>query len=475
MAAAGRGGRMSQVALPALGMAMAGLLIRAAGGQAEAHFAVFGFLACTVVYRQTLPVLAGALAIVLHHLAVHVLQPWGGGPIGWAEPGLGKVIELAAYVAAQSGLLILLARRAREDVEASARITTLATEALRPDGTVDLGAARRHAADPVVRSLADLLGRMEVSIAQVRHSAESIGVAAAEIASGNADLSERTEQTTSSLQQTASSMEQLAGSVDQTAQSARTANQLATSASALAERSGEVVSQVVATMDEISASSRRIGDIIGTIDGIAFQTNILALNAAVEAARAGEQGRGFAVVAAEVRSLAQRAVAAAREIKVLIGSSVEQVESGSRLVTDAGRTMTELVASVQRVKDTIAQISAAAAEQSSGLGRIHQAVIQLDQATQQNAALVEQSAAAAESLQDQSRQLSTLVQAFHLPTDHAPEATLRPGPPPAAGRPAAALPASPRTAAAAAISNAGRVAAARRDASAADHGHWETF
>ncbi|MDE2276091.1 MAG: hypothetical protein KGK09_07320, partial [Burkholderiales bacterium] len=234
------------------------------------------------------------------------------------------------------------------------------------------------------------------------------------IASGNQDLSGRTEQTASNLQQAASSLEQLTGTVRQTADSARTANQLAASATTVAQRGGEVVSQVVSTMDEISASSRRIGDIIGTIDGIAFQTNILALNAAVEAARAGEQGRGFAVVASEVRSLAQRSAEAAREIKGLIGASVEKVESGSRLVADAGSTMGEIVASVQRVSDIIGEISAATGEQSTGIAQVNVAIAQLDQATQQNAALVEESAAAAESLRAQAATLTHVTERFQL-------------------------------------------------------------
>ncbi len=264
-----------------------------------------------------------------------------------------------------------------------------------------------RAMDAMQSKLADL-------VRQVRQGVDSVSTASQEIARGNTDLSQRTEQAASNLQQTASSIEQLTSTVRQTADSASTANQLASSASAVAQRGGEVVSQVVATMNEINASSKKISDIIGTIDGIAFQTNILALNAAVEAARAGEQGRGFAVVAGEVRSLAQRSAEAAREIKSLIGASVDKVESGSRLVADAGSTMTEIVASVQRVSDIIGEISAAAAEQSGGIGQVNQAVNQLDQATQQNAALVEQSAAAAESLQDQSRQLAGVVSGFRI-------------------------------------------------------------
>jgi methyl-accepting chemotaxis protein len=217
-------------------------------------------------------------------------------------------------------------------------------------------------------------------------------------------------------------MEQLTGTVKQSADSARQANQLASSAAEVAARGGAVVAQVVATMNDINASSKKIADIIGVIDGIAFQTNILALNAAVEAARAGEQGRGFAVVASEVRSLAQRSAEAAKEIKGLIGASVEKVEGGSKLVADAGRTMTEIVGSVKRVSDIIGEITASAAEQSDGIGKINSSVNQLDQMTQQNAALVEESAAAAESLKEQANKLSQVVGAFKLggAADHAP-------------------------------------------------------
>ncbi|MEY8875867.1 MAG: methyl-accepting chemotaxis protein [Leptothrix sp. (in: b-proteobacteria)] len=265
------------------------------------------------------------------------------------------------------------------------------------------------------------LQAMQQSLGQIvrniRQSSESISTASTEIASGNQDLSGRTEQTASNLQQTASSMEQLSGTVRQTADSARTANQLASSAAETAQRGGAVVAQVITNMDEINASSRKIAEIIGTIDGIAFQTNILALNAAVEAARAGEQGRGFAVVATEVRNLAQRSATAAREIKSLIGASVDKVESGSRLVNDAGSTMTEIVSGVQRVCDIIGEITAATTEQSSELGQVSGAVNQLDQMTQQNAALVEQSAAAAESLRDQAHKLSDVVRRFSVDGD----------------------------------------------------------
>ncbi|MDY0746155.1 methyl-accepting chemotaxis protein [Paucibacter sp. R3-3] len=282
----------------------------------------------------------------------------------------------------------------------------------------DLSRPIQAGANDETGRLLNSLRQMQASLLQligsVRGSSDSINTASAEIATGNSDLSARTEQTASNLQQAAASMMQLTGTVQQTAESAQTANQLASSATEVAQRGGEVVAQVVSTMEDISASSRKIGDIIGTIDGIAFQTNILALNAAVEAARAGEQGRGFAVVASEVRSLAQRSAAAAKEIKTLIGASAERVESGTKLVQDAGATMGEIVASVQRVTDIIGEITAASREQSDGIHQINAAVTQLDQMTQQNAALVEESAAAAESLRDQSSQLAGAVGVFKL-------------------------------------------------------------
>jgi len=235
-----------------------------------------------------------------------------------------------------------------------------------------------------------------------------------EIAAGNNDLSQRTEQSAASLEETASSMQQLTATVKQSADSARQANQLAASAAQVAQRGGQVVGQVVSTMDDINASSRKISDIISVIDGIAFQTNILALNAAVEAARAGEQGRGFAVVASEVRSLAGRSADAAKEIKLLINTSVEKVEGGSALVAQAGETMTEIVSSVQRVTDIMGEITAAASEQSDGIAQVNSAIGHLDQMTQQNAALVEESAAAASSMKDQVQRLAQVVATFKL-------------------------------------------------------------
>jgi methyl-accepting chemotaxis protein len=269
--------------------------------------------------------------------------------------------------------------------------------------------------DEIARLLADVESvRLQLSraIHAVQSASASVKLAAGEIASGNADLSQRTEQQASSLQQTAASMEQMASTVGQNANTAGEASRLAAQARDVAARGGSVVERVVSTMGEISQSSRRIADIIGTIDGIAFQTNILALNAAVEAARAGEQGRGFAVVAGEVRTLAQRSAQAAREIKALIGSSVERVDAGTQLVGEAGTTMQDIVVQIRRVSDLVLEISNASQEQTGGLGQINQAVAHLDSATQRNAALVEQSAAAAESLRQQADQLVAAVGVF---------------------------------------------------------------
>jgi methyl-accepting chemotaxis protein len=264
------------------------------------------------------------------------------------------------------------------------------------------------------RALSDMNVKLSEIVNQVRNSSDSIATGSQQIATGNADLSQRTEEQASNLQQTAASMEELTATVQQNTESANQANQLAIQASSVAEQGGQVVSQVVDTMEAISQSSRKISDIIGVIDGIAFQTNILALNAAVEAARAGEQGRGFAVVAGEVRTLAQRSAQAAKEIKQLIGESVEKVEAGTSLVANAGQTMGEIVVSVKRVSDLVAEISAASREQSDGIGQVGDAVQQLDQVTQQNAALVEESAAASDSLQHQARQLADTVSFFRV-------------------------------------------------------------
>ncbi|GAB4569190.1 MAG: MCP four helix bundle domain-containing protein [Rhizobacter sp.] len=336
--------------------------------------------------------------------------------------------------------------------------------------------------------LLDALGTMQHSlrgiVSGVRSGAEGVATASAQIAQGNNDLSGRTEEQASALEETAASMEELSSTVKQNADNARQANQLALSASTVAISGGEVVNRVVDTMKGINDSSKRISDIIGTIDGIAFQTNILALNAAVEAARAGEQGRGFAVVASEVRSLAQRSAEAAKEIKSLISTSVERVEQGTALVDQAGTTMQEVVASIKRVTDIMGEISAASVEQSSGVAQVGEAVMQMDQATQQNAALVEESAAAAESLKTQAHQLVNAVAVFKLAGHDTPRTSVgapalrheqrsAPSPKPSAPQPPTATRAKPApspTPAAAPVAAAPRPAPATAGAD-----DWETF
>nr|MCU0951882.1 methyl-accepting chemotaxis protein [Burkholderiaceae bacterium] len=290
------------------------------------------------------------------------------------------------------------------------------------DLTETIEVVGRDEAAQMLASIDNMQRSLRTVVGQVRDGVVSVSTASGQIAVGNQDLSSRTEEQASSLQETAASMEQMTSTVKQNADAARQANQLAVSASQVAARGGAVVGEVVTTMDAITASSKKISEIITVIDGIAFQTNILALNAAVEAARAGEQGRGFAVVAGEVRNLAQRSAQAAREIKTLISDSVEKVASGSRLVNDAGTTMGEIVQSVQRVTDLIGEITSATLEQSSGISQVNEAVVQLDQTTQQNAALVEESTAAAQSLREQAEALAAAVAMFKLSRDEAAQA-----------------------------------------------------
>ena len=296
------------------------------------------------------------------------------------------------------------------------------------DLTQQITVGRNDETGKLMQALKQMNDSLVDIVARVRAGTDTIVTASGQIASGNMDLSSRTEQQASSLEETASSMEELNATVRQNEHNARAANELAVAASGVAAKGGKVVSEVVQTMGAINAASHRIADIIGVIDGIAFQTNILALNAAVEAARAGEHGRGFAVVATEVRSLAQKSASAAREIKSLITDSVTQVDGCTRLAQQAGATMEEVVASVRQVTDMMGQISAASAEQSAGIGQVNQAIVQMDQATQQNAALVEQAAAAAGALQEQAQQLSTAVQVFQLDAANAPAPAATPAP-----------------------------------------------
>jgi methyl-accepting chemotaxis protein len=370
---------------------------------------------------------------------------------------LGNVARSATISAVVAGAigggigLLLVYLISRAIAAPVARAAHMLTEIANGNG--DLSRRLHVETEDEVGELADAFNRfissLNRTISEVRGSTTTIAAASSEIASGNMDLSSRTEAQASSLEETAAAMEQLTSTVRQNADNASQANQLVVAASSHALKGGQVVSQVVSTMGSITDSSRKIVDIIGVIDGIAFQTNILALNAAVEAARAGEQGRGFAVVAAEVRNLAQRSAAAAKEIKALIGDSVDKVGAGSRLVDEAGLTMNQIVDSVKLVADLMSEIAAASHEQSQGIGQINQSITSMDDATQQNAALVEEAAAAAKSLQDQAAHLAQVVSVFKLDESEAPEAAPVRSVPPArrAPVPAKRLAAAPAAAA----------------------------
>jgi methyl-accepting chemotaxis protein len=413
-----KGQTLSRVALPALGMAMVALLIHTARGHNEAHFAVFAFLAVLVVYRRAVPILAGAVAIAVHHLSFNYMQAWGWGPVCFTEPGFLKVVEHALYVVAESGVLLYLANRAQAEFRTAEQLTALAENILSADGTVNLSVAHVTTTDPASRKLCEAMEHIAAAMDQVRHASDTIRAASADISQGNMALQARTEQAASQLQETAAAVEEIAGTIRSSSDNARQANTLALKASDVATQGGTAVSRVVDTMAGIQNSSRKITDIIGVIDGIAFQTNILALNAAVEAARAGEQGRGFAVVAGEVRTLARRSAEAAKEIKQLITASVEQVESGSQLVGATGATIGDVVVQVKQVTDLVSLISTSSSEQNDGISQINTAINQLDQNTQQNAALVETTASSAMSLQQMADELSRAVAVFEVRDMH---------------------------------------------------------
>jgi methyl-accepting chemotaxis protein len=408
------GSVLTRCAAAASVMVFAALNIHQAAGLTELHFGIFVYLAFLLAYRDWKPIVVAAGVAAVHHLSFHYLQEWGYGVMCFTRPQLSTVFIHAAYVVVESAVLIFLATILRRAACQAAELESIVSALAAIEGRIDLSACEAKPRSRLARSLVDMLVTMRDTIAGVRDGAHNIAGASGEIAHGNADLSRRTERQAGSIEQTASSMSRLAATVRQNNESARQANELAQSASQIAVKGGEAVRQVVATMGEINASSRQIVDIISVIDGIAFQTNILALNAAVEAARAGEQGRGFAVVASEVRTLAHRSAGAAKEIKELIGNTVQTVESGSRLVDEAGATMLEVVGSVQRVTAIMGEMSNANQEQNEGIARINQAIVEFDESTQQNTALVQEDAAAADALAQEAQHLTTLVSAFKL-------------------------------------------------------------
>jgi len=480
--AVARGQWLARGTLVFANVAMVALHIQLGRGTIEFHFGVFVLLGLLLIYRDWRPIVLGAVLFAVHHVLFDRLQAANLGVYCTPEANFLKTAMHAIYVVVQTGVEIFLAARLYQAAVQSAELTALVQRVDRGD-VLCLDVRDLPASGRTSQLLKGALEKIQASMQDVSAAAASIETASSEIATGNLDLSQRTEQMASSLQQASASMDELTATVRNTAETAAQANALSGSASQAAADGGDVVGQVVATMSGISQASRKIADIIGTIDGIAFQTNILALNAAVEAARAGEQGRGFAVVASEVRSLAQRSAEAAREIKVLIGTSVDKVETGARLVQDAGSTMGEIVASVQRVTDVIGEITAASAEQSQGIAQVNGAIANLDQMTQQNAALVEQSAAAAESLKDQAVRLTESMQVFRLSGSGQATATLAaPAPRPAtvAARPAAtavrraapAAPARPPEAAQAAIQQARETS---RPVTPPSNDDWESF
>jgi methyl-accepting chemotaxis protein len=368
--------------------------------------------AVTKMNAECRPLLAALLKATGDYIAYEGRQ--AALRVQQAESGYGRdrALMLVASLVAVVAAVLLGWALSNAITRPLQRAVSLAEAVAAGDLRSDIVVDRQDETGQLLAALKRMNDGLVEMVGRVRQSADSIATASQQIASGNQDLSSRTEQQASALQQTAASMQQMTSTVRQTAEGSRQASQLASAATEVAGRGGDVVQRVVTTMGEISDSSRKIADIIGVIDGIAFQTNILALNAAVEAARAGEQGRGFAVVAGEVRALAQRSAQAAREIKSLIGASVEKVEAGSRLVGEAGSTMGDIVGQVRRMTDLMAEINASANEQSSGIGQVNQAVASIDQGTQQNAALVEQSAAAAESLRHQAAGLLEVISQF---------------------------------------------------------------
>ena len=409
------GQRLTRHVVAAALMVFAGLQIHQAGGMTELHFGIFVMLAFLLCYRDWSVIVTAAAVIAVHHLSFNYLQAWGYGVLCLTTPGLGIVLIHAGFVVAETAVLsylaILLHADARQAAELKVNVAALTSGEA---GTIDLTQHDRNTTSESGLALDAAVGILSQAMTRVRDGIDTVVTASGQIAAGNMELSSRTEQQAASLEETASSMEEITATVKQNADNARQANQLAVSASDVAVKGGAVVAKVVDTMASINQSAKKIVDIIGVIDGIAFQTNILALNAAVEAARAGEQGRGFAVVASEVRNLAQRSAAAAKEIKFLISDSVEKVDAGSKLVGEAGTTMAEIVDSIRSVTDIMAEITAASQEQSTGIEQINQAIGQMDQVTQQNAALVEEAAAAAGSLQDEAVNLTRVLSAFRL-------------------------------------------------------------
>jgi len=418
------GGTVLTRMVTALGLiVMCALHIHQGGGRDELHFGLFVALAFLLCYRDWRVIVFAAAVTALHHLSFNYLQELGYGVRCLVEPGIGIVLVHAGYVVAETIVLCYLARVLQREAVQSAELHVSVAALQAANGAIDLRAQLPARSDSG-RALQKVIKLLQRALASVQHSVHNTSSASHQIALGSAELSQRTERQAASIRATVASMAELTGTVRQNAEHARQADVLAGSASSVAARGGQVVSQVVERMEAIDAASRRIADIIGVIDGIAFQTNILALNAAVEAARAGEQGRGFAVVASEVRNLAQRSAGAAREIKGLIEDSSAQVTAGSTLARQAGHTMAEVVDSVHKVSGIIGEISGASREQAQEIAAISVAVQAMDADTRDSAGMVREAAQAAGALKSEAAHLAEVVAVFHL--DHANSAA--PGP-----------------------------------------------
>ena len=407
------GARVTRIATAAGLVVFCALHIHQGGGRDELHFGLFVALAFLLCYRDWSVIAFAAGLIALHHLSFNYLQELGYGVRCMRQPGIGMVLVHAGYVVAEALVLCYLARLLHREALQGAELRVSVAALQGANGAIDLRAQLPAQSDSG-RALQEVVALLQRTLASVQRSVGTTSAASRQIATGNAELSQRTERQAESIRATVASMAELTNTVRQNAEHAREADGLAGSAAGVATRGGLVVTEVVQRMEAIEASSRRIGDIISVIDGIAFQTNILALNAAVEAARAGEQGRGFAVVASEVRNLAQRSAGAAREIKALIEESVAQVDAGSALAQQAGRTMDEVVASVHKVSSIIGEISNASREQAQEIASISEAISLMDHDTRDSAAMVHEAASAAGALSEEAGQLAQAVAVFHL-------------------------------------------------------------
>ncbi len=407
-----RGSWFNSVAYPILLAGVVAAQIHITQGRAEYHFGAFVVLAYALVYRHWLPLLATAGAIAVHHVVFDRLQALGWPVWCQARPDLLGVLEQLSYLVSQAGFSVMMARQMRQESHLAAELDSITSGLSATPGKVDFTTLAGRARTEAGGRLLGVLRTVRDATSLARRTAGTVSVASSEIASGNQDLSTRTEQAAADLQRTAAALEQLTATVRESSDTVGAASQRASEAARRAAEGETAADQLAGSMQAISESSRRVSEITSVIDGIAFQTNILALNAAVEAARAGEQGRGFAVVAGEVRTLAQRSGEAAREIRQLITRSVETVEAGSRQVDVAKGVIDEVVTGMGRVAGLIAELSQASNEQREGIVQVNHAVTEIDQMTQQNAALVEEAAAAAGSLRDQSRRLAETVAVF---------------------------------------------------------------